>query len=418
MTAPPPAGDERLDALAHLALQLGRLLLLNGADTEHVQGAMARFAGAYGAEANLLVTYEALLVTLVAGAQVRTKIGHRLPGAGVGMAAIAALNRLVDEAAGGRLALADAHAALEAVEHQGPAYPGWLVAAALGLTAASLARLFGGDVAACAAAGLAGAAGTAIRLALGHRGANPVLAAFVVALLGGLAGGALVQLGASRSPALALVAPAMILVPGVPLINGMMDMIRGHVTIGLSRLGFAGLIVLAVAFGLIAAARLTGLAVPVDAPTIVIGVAEDALFSALAGAGYALLFGVPLRMAWACALCAVASHTLRTALFHAGLDLIAGTLLGALAVGVLAQAFARHFRAPAVALAFPGVVAMIPGAYAFRAVLGTLQLASAGAATATVAETLSLIATVGLMVGAIAVGVAAPALLAPRRSVR
>jgi uncharacterized membrane protein YjjB (DUF3815 family) len=109
----------------------------------------------------------------------------------------------------------------------------------------------------------------------------------------------------------------------------------------------------------------------------------------------------------------VASHTLRTLLFHFGLDLITGTLIGALVVGFLAQGFAHRFRAPAVALAFPGVVAMVPGAYAFRAVFGTLQIAEGTAAT--VSETLSLSATVGLMVGAIAVGVAAPALLVPAR---
>jgi uncharacterized membrane protein YjjB (DUF3815 family) len=140
------------------------------------------------------------------------------------------------------------------------------------------------------------------------------------------------------------------------------------------------------------------------------------LFSALAAGGFALLFNVPGRMAWVCAICGVASHTLRTLLVHLGIDLIAGTLIGSVVVGLLAQGFAHHFRAPAVAMAFPGVVAMVPGAYAFRAVFGTLQIAEATASGAIINETLSLLATVGLMVGAIAVGVAAPALLFPPRS--
>ena len=192
--------------------------------------------------------------------------------------------------------------------------------------------------------------------------------------------------------------------------------ICNHVTIGMSRLGFATLVVLAIALGLLGAAQLTGVTVPVSSPTLTIGVAEDALFSALAAGGYALLFNVPLRMAWACGACGIASHALRTLLFHAGLDLIAGTLIGALAMGFLAQVFARHFRAPAVALAFPGVVAMVPGAYAFRAVLGILQIAQGAATSGTVIETMSLLATAGLMVGAIAVGIAAPALLIPPRT--
>ncbi len=413
MTTPSDQDGAWLGNLAHLTLQLGRILLLNGADTEQVQASMARFAAAFGVEANLLVSYEAVLVTLVAGEQIHTKVGHRLPGIGVGMSAIEAINRLVDDAGNGRLHLDTVQARLETIEHHSPAYSRWLVVVGLGVTAASLSRLFGGDWLACLAAGAGGAIATWVRLELGSRHVNPVLTAFVVALLGGIVGGGIVGFGVSATPALSLVAPAMILVPGVPLINGILDMMRNHVTMGLSRLGFAALVVLAIALGVFAAARLTGVGVPVDAPTVTIGVLQDALFSALAAGGYALLFNVPARMAWACGVCGVASHTLRTLLFHFGLDLITGTLIGALVVGFLAQGLARHFRAPTVALAFPGVVAMIPGAYAFRAVFGTLQIATG--ATAAVSETLALSATVGLMVGAIAIGVAAPALLIPAR---
>ena len=413
MTASSGQDAAWFDTLAHLTLQLGRILLLNGSDTEQVQASMARFAAVFGVEANLLVSYEAVLVTLIQGDHIRTKIGYRLPGTGVGMAAIEAVNRLVDDAGVKRPRLDDVRAALDAIEHQPPIYPRWLVVAGLGVTAASLGRLFGGDWLACLAAGLAGAIGSWVRLELGRRHVNPVLSAFIIALVSGIVGGVIVEFGTSSTPALSLVAPAMILVPGVPLINGILDMMRNHVTIGLSRLGFAALVVLAIALGVFAATRLTSIGVPVDSPTLTIGVPQDALYSALAAGGYALLFNVPARMAWACGICGVASHTLRTLLFHFGLDLITGTLVGALVVGFLAQGFAHRFRAPAVALAFPGVVAMIPGAYAFRAVFGTLQIAEG--TTATVTETLSLSATVGLMVGAIALGVAAPALLIPSR---
>jgi uncharacterized membrane protein YjjB (DUF3815 family) len=111
--------------------------------------------------------------------------------------------------------------------------------------------------------------------------------------------------------------------------------------------------------------------------------------------------------------CGVASHTLRTLCLHLGIDIVTGTLLGALVVGFLAQGFARHFRAPAVAFAFPGVVAMVPGAFAFRAVIGFLQIVQTGAAAATalMTETLALAVTCVLMVAAIAVGIIAPLIL-------
>jgi uncharacterized membrane protein YjjP (DUF1212 family) len=77
MTAPLGQDTARLDTLALLILQLGRILLLNGSDTEQVQASMARFATAFGVEMNLLVSYEAVLVTLIAGDHIRTKIGYR-----------------------------------------------------------------------------------------------------------------------------------------------------------------------------------------------------------------------------------------------------------------------------------------------------------------------------------------------------
>jgi uncharacterized membrane protein YjjB (DUF3815 family) len=164
---------------------------------------------------------------------------------------------------------------------------------------------------------------------------------------------------------------------------------------------------------LFVATVVTGAKIPVEAPLRILSVPEDALFSALAALGYLFLFNVPSPIAWACVVCGTASHTIRTLCMHLGLDLVSGTLIGALTVGFLAQGFSRYFRAPAVAFAFPGVVAMIPGAFAFRAVIGSFQIVNAGAAAATtlVAQTLALVTSCVLMVAAIALGIAAPLIL-------
>jgi uncharacterized membrane protein YjjP (DUF1212 family) len=403
-----------IDQVAHLSLQVGRLLLLNGADTGQVEDGVVRFAAGFGCEARLLVSTEALLLTLVAGAQFRTRIGFHIPGMNVGMTAIAAINRLID-AAPGYAELPQLRALLEAIEHPRPVISRWLVVLTLGLTAASLSRLFGGDWPTFAATWLAGAAGTWVRQELGRRGANPLVVPFVSACIGGLIGAIAVRLGVRATPALCLVAPGMILMPGVPLINGVQDLIRSHASQGVSRLAFAATVTTAIALGLGLATLLTGVALPVQEAARVVGVPQDAAFSALAALGFAFLFSVPPRMAWACVLCGVASHTTRTALAHLGIDLVAGTLVGALCAGVLAQLFARAFQAPPAAFAFPGVVAMVPGAYAFRAVIGALRLAHGAAPPGLAGDTLILSLQVVLMVGAIGIGVAAPALLLPTR---
>jgi uncharacterized membrane protein YjjP (DUF1212 family) len=412
-----PAGPDatQVDAIAHLSLQVGRLLLLNGADTEQVESAVTRFAAAFACEAHVIVSYEALLLTIVAGDHFRTKIGHRVPAMNVGMTVVESVNRLVDDTERGQCGLEKARERLADVEHQRPEYTRWLVVVTLGLTAASLSRLFGGDWPTFWVTWLAGAAGTALRQELGIRHFNPIAVAFAAACVSGVIGGGAVVLGVSATPALCLVAPGMIIVPGVPLINGVQDMIRNHVTLGVSRLGFAGLVTIAIAFGLFVATVVTGVMIPVDAPARAIGLPEDAVFSALAAVGYAFLFNVPARMAWACVACGVASHTTRTLCIHLGIDIVAGTLIGALLVGLLAQGFARYFKAPAAAFAFPGVVAMVPGAYAFRAVLGSLQIAHGAADPQLDADTLALGITVMLMVGAIGIGIAIPAFFVPDR---
>ena len=408
----------RIDEVAHLSLLAGRLLLLNGADTGQVEADVMRFAAAFGCEAHLLINYEGILLTAVSGDRFRTKIGHRLPAMNVGMGAVGAVDAAIDGAVSGRLDLAQARAALEAAEHLAPAFGRWVVVLLLGLTAACLSRLFGGDWPTFAVAWLAGAAGTWLRQELGRRRVNPVAIPCAASLLGGLIGGAAVASGLSGTPSLCLVAPAMIIMPGVPLINGVQDMIRNHVTQGVSRLGFACLVTAAIGLGLFAATVLTGADIPVQEPARSVGVLEDAVFSAVAALGYAALFSVPARMAWACALCGVASHTTRTLLAHLGVDLIGGTLVGALAAGFLAQLCARAFRAPSAAFAFPGVVAMVPGAYAFRAILGALQIAHGSQSDGLAVQTLNLGLMVVLMTGAIGVGIAASAVFPPRAGVK
>jgi uncharacterized membrane protein YjjP (DUF1212 family) len=399
-----------VEELSHLALLVGRILFQNNSETEGVQRAVQRFAKVFHCEAHLLVSYETLLLTVELNGQFRTKIGKRIPAMNVNMAAIAAVERLLDEIETRTLTLPEVRARLEGIEREPPLYSRWIITLGLGLTAACLSRLFGGDWPTFFVVLVAAIFGTAVRLELAHRQVNLFLTALLAAFVSGSLAGLAVHFRFSDMPALCLIAQGMILVPGVPFVNSVQDMIRNHMSIGLGRLGLASLITLAIAIGLFSATALTGALIPVSEVSRLPGLAEDALFSGCAALGYLFLFNVPWRLAWVVALCGVASHTTRTWLMHHDVNIIVGSFLGALAVGFLAHAFARTFRAPASAFAFPGVVAMIPGAFAFRAVVGYLEIIGDGAQStpALVAETLALSATAFFMVLAIAIGVAAP----------
>ncbi len=409
------------DAAAHCLLQLSRILLQNGADTGRVQAAVHRLAVVLGHDVRLVISYEAVILTLVSGEHFTTKIGSRIPAMNVGMAQAAAATNVAREVEAGRLDLAQAALLLEALEHAPPVYNRILVALALGLTAASLSRLFGGDWMAFFACWIATTLGTIARQDFGRRRFSPVLVAFLTAVISGALGGLGARVFGSLTPALCLVAPGMVIVPGVPLINGVQDMLRNHANIGIARLGFAFFVIAAIGLGLELGSLLSGVALPLDIPSGSVPVAEDAVFAALAALGFVLLFSVPLRLAWACAICGMASHTVRLAVMHAtGANIVVGTLVGALLAGGLAQLFARRLDAPAATFAFPGVVAMVPGIYGFRTMAGAMQIVGAGAAPAPglIDATVALAVTVLMITGAIAIGIAVPLALADPRIIR
>jgi uncharacterized membrane protein YjjP (DUF1212 family) len=410
----PEQVEASAEAVAHCALQVGRILLQNGGDTGQVQLAIRRVADAFGWEAHLLVTYEALLLTLVGHDTFRTKIGNRIPAMNVGMTALVSVYDILDRIESGGCRLTEVQAALDRIEHRPPAYARVLVAGALGLTAASLSRLFGGDWSAFFVCWIAVTLATLLRQDLGRRGISPVAVAFAVACVSGLLGGLGARLLGSATASLCLVAPGMVIVPGVPLINGVQDMIRNHASIGMARIGFAFFVIAAIGLGLEVASFVAGVPLPLHPQSLPVPLAEDALFSALAALGFVFLFSVPLRLAWACVLCGLCSHTVRSFCMQAGLDIVAGTLVGALVAGGLAAIFARRLSAPAATFAFPGVVAMIPGVYGFRTVTGALRIVSAGAIPppALVDATVGLGVTVLLMTAAITIGIAAPLALA------
>ncbi|MCW5736202.1 MAG: threonine/serine exporter family protein [Enhydrobacter sp.] len=414
----PEAGVPSVTDAAHVALRLGRLMLINGADTEHVHESVVALVGRCGYQAHLLVGAEGLLLTLVSAEGFRTRLGPAISGMTVNMSALGALDRICRVGPGAVPDIALIDRQLDEVEKGPHRYGPWLVAIGIGITAAALARLFGGGWPVVAVSFLVGVVTQLLRQTLGAHRTNPVGGAALAAFGGGLIGALAMRAFPGTSPALCLVVAGMILVPGVPLLNGVRDTLGNHVGTGLSRLTLGTATILAIALGLFLAAGFAGDALAVAQSFPLLPTVEDLLFSALAGTGYGMLFNVPVRALWVCMLCAMAGHGLRTAVEHLGLELSVASLIGAFAATMLARGLAYRFRVPAVTFAFPGIVAMIPGAYAFRAGIGGLEImhAGSGAPPALVAETIGLAVTTIVVTAAIAIGLClALALPVPER---
>lgn len=144
---------------------------------------------------------------------------------------------------------------------------------------------------------------------------------------------------------------------------------------------------------------------------------ENIFWAGIAALGFAILFNVPVRTLWACAVCGSVAYAARTLLVAlGGVSIEAATLVGSTLAGFAAVLLGRWLHVPAPVLVMPGVIPLIPGALAFRTMIDLLNLTAAPSAN----EKLVAIAAVNafrtvLIIGAIAAGVAIPSLIFRRR---
>lgn len=101
---------------------------------------------------------------------------------------------------------------------------------------------------------------------------------------------------------------------------------------------------------------------------VIYHIAEDAFFAAVAAIGFAAISNPPRKALKYCALIAAVGHALRYCLIDiAGWHIVMSSLFAAFAVGLLAIIFAPKAKCPPETFAFPSLLPMIPGMYAYRA---------------------------------------------------
>ena len=394
----------RLDAAARALLLLARLLLEAGADSEHVRRRVEALAERQDFAAQLFLGSERLLLMLGNDQVYRTRIGHALGVMGIDAGRLVALEEVATAIEAGTLELEAADARLSVIAKARPAYPGWLTILAVAGTAAALARLFSATLPVVGAAFLAGAVSTVLRRVLPRLRVGPAAAAGITATISGMTA-VLASRPSGADPTLALVAAGMILVPGVPLINGVRDLMQGHAAIGLARIANGAITVIAIAAGLAATSLAVGVHLPVTLNTPNLGLAWDLLFSSIAAFGFAILFGAPRGAVPTIMLTGALAHGLRTALMMLGSDIAIATLAGATLAGVLARLVGRRLGTPSSALAFPSVVAMVPGSYAFRGLIGALDIMLAGPAAPAALLAASAAALISALVLTVSIGI-------------
>lgn len=389
------------DLLAHA----GRLLLEYNESTEATHRALMATAGALTDQAcQIVFSYDSVAVSLADKAPVLMPV----PELRFNTAVQARVHNILELVCRGEIDHATALAQLDRAEADTPRHPRWVGFLVLGAAAACLAILLGADGGAAMVAGLATGVGLFARQELGRRQFSLLLLPLTAALIGALLGGLAIRLDLTQSPALVLIVPALILVPGPHLINGIFDLIDNHLPMSLARLGLALGILLASTLGVVLGIKLIVVdPLPRDssADGRHLNLVSDMALAGVVTCGFAVFYNTPWRPIGMAVIGGMLGHGLRFLALEAGCWPETATFLGGLAVGIVSGWMARAGRTPVAVIAFAGAVTMMPGLHIYRALGGVLLLARLNeAGSAAVAEALGNASQAGLVVSGLVLG--------------
>lgn len=128
-----------------------------------------------------------------------------------------------------------------------------MMAVLVALANTSFCRLFGGDLVAMGIVALATLAGFTLKVFLMKRRCDIRLVMILSAWVAALIASAGYKLGITATPDVALATSVLFLIPGIPYINGVADMLSGHYLCSFARFMNAFLLTACIALGLTAA---------------------------------------------------------------------------------------------------------------------------------------------------------------------
>ena len=241
---------EELKAVSQFLSEYATCLMASGVHTSRIVRNTARIAESFGFEAHMTLFHKTIIMTLrnKENTHVYSMVNTAKAGA-INFEINSDLSALSWEAYDNHLPLDQLWEKYHAITSK-PRLNAWLVWVLVGFANASFCRLFSGDWIAVAAVFVATLVGFRIKQVLGKHHINHYFIFTISAFVASLIATVTMWQQWGNTPDIAIGASVLYLIPGVPLINGIIDIIEGHVLAGTARLINAFLLIICIAFGM------------------------------------------------------------------------------------------------------------------------------------------------------------------------
>ena len=423
----------------YLLLRTGQILMESSADTSRVKRNMERTAAYLGLPKENLhmnIDYYMLQVNVSDEYHSFSKM-QRCDKHVINMLAIQEVSKLSWRAIQKDYSLDKYEEELEKIANGKHYYKDWIIAIGAGLACGGFCIQFGCDWTAFFYASIAAILGNRLRMFLNHSGsnlyANFAVAAFVSTILAWLSSflstptvqAALPEflrpILFTETPWHPLLACALYIVPGVPLINAVNDLLDNHINTGLVRAMNTLLIVIAMSFGIMLAIKcgsFDGFAK--DLPTIPHhSFYVYAVAAAISAMGFATIYNIPYRLMPWIAVGGIICVCTRNFVFldpstgnaGLGLGIVVGSLCGSALISIINIKAVHILHTPHQCITIPAVIPIVPGVLMYRALYGFMGMQGV---VGEVTHAMSFAINGSLVLVCIALGVAIPNIFAKK----
>ena len=364
----------KLDVL----LNIGKLLMECGADTNRIIEEMlkaATFMGIPHDYLNIHISYTTIMVNLLHKERSIT-VFRKTPVHVPNMAMINAVSKLTWRAFERHYSLTTYEQLISRLDSTIPVYPDWIKGIACALGSAGLAFLYSGDMIAFIVTVICSLIGYFTRTLSVRLGCNE----YVGIALGGFA--AMVSAYGfyshieQASLVYVLVCCTLFMIPGVPLINSVIDTINNHILSGITRAIRTILIVGSMTLGMAMALYFSPMPAFsfVDIKPHVLSI-EQIIGSFTAAASFAVLFNAPVRLLVSIGIGGVLCVFIRNLLaVEFGFSIPGATFVGAAVMSVIYVKVSTWLRTSSTIIIVPSAIALMPGILYYRFLFDILHI--------------------------------------------